>query len=118
MVTSCTCKHFFSAGGEGAAQFKLKGCCTCCTGRGLRRPKKSPPLSLISSCWECWFVLLHSVETEAVFVNVALSRKNVSSLRCPLGRAVAECHHLCCERVFQDISPSARRKTFSEAIKC
>lgn len=66
---------------------------------GLRRPKKSPPLSLISSCWECWFVLLYSVETEAVFVNVALSRKNVSSLRCPLGRAVAECHHLCCERV-------------------
>lgn len=57
-------------------------------------------------------------QAEAVFANVALSRKNVSSLHCPLGRAVSECHHLCYERIFQDDIPSARRKTFFEAIKC
>ena len=55
---------------------------------------------------------------EAVFANVTLSRKNVLTLHHPLGRAVSECHHLCYERIFQDDIPSARRKTFSEAIKC
>lgn len=55
---------------------------------------------------------------EAIFTNVALSRKNVSSLHSPLGRAVSECHHLCYERIFQDDIPSARRKTFFEAVKC
>lgn len=55
---------------------------------------------------------------EAIFANVALSRKNVSSLHGPLGRAVSECHHLCYDRIFQDDIPSARRKTLFEAVKC
>lgn len=115
MVTSsCAWEHFPRAGGR-AAGAALSSAHTALgqPRTALRGAQHQTPLVGVGRAAVCSLC-----PAEAGFANAALSGKRVWSLHCPLGRAVAECHHLCYRRVFQDDIPCARRKTFSEAIKC
>lgn len=90
--------------------------CTHSTGAAQDTLRRAQHQTLLVHVGRTGLCLLYPAE--AGFANVALSRKSVWSLCCPLGRAVSECHHLCYGRIFQDDIPSARTKTFFEVIKC